>query len=121
MQVPLTTNIDAEKTHPADDPYYPSPFRGLLFGKGEGRILSREGALYSECDDLERVTGVDSKNAGYYQGELSFTSASHTLGLIVHPAKEVIRPGIGVFPGSLFRSILTGPNDGVEGAFHLLT
>ena len=90
---------------------------GLLFGKGEGRIISCKGVLYSECNDLEQVTGVDSKNAGYYQGELSFTSASHTLRLIVHPAKEVICLGIGVFPGSLFCSILTGPNDSVEGAF----
>jgi hypothetical protein len=117
MEVPLTTYTDAEKTHPADDPFYPSPYRGLLFGKGEGgRILSCEGALY--CDDLEQVPRVDS-SVTEYQGELPFTSASHTLGLIVHPAKEVIYLGIGVFQGSSFRSILTGPNDGVEGAFHL--
>jgi hypothetical protein len=122
MQVPLTTYTDAEKTHPADDPYYPSPFRGLLFGKEGDGILSREGALYLECDDLEQVAGVNSNIAGYYQGELLFTSdASHTWGLIVHPAKEVICPGIGVFRGSSFRSILTGPNDGVEGAPHLFT
>ena len=122
MQVPLTAYTDAEKTHPADDPYYPSPFRGLLFSKGEGGgTLFREGALYTECNDSERVTGVGSNIAGNYQGELPFTSASHTVGLMVHPAKDVIYPGIGVFRGSLFRSILTGPNDGVEGAFHLLT
>jgi len=108
---------DAEKTHPADDPYYSLLYCGLLFGKGEGgRILSHKGALY--CDDLEQVPRVDS-SVTEYQSELPFTSASHTLGLIVHPAKEVIYLEIGVFQESSLHSILTGPNDGVEGAFHL--
>ena len=118
MQVPLTVYTDMEKTHPANDPYYPSPFHGLLFSKEGGRTLSCEGALYAECNDLGRVAGVGSNITGYYQGELPFISASHTMVLIVHPVKDVIYPGIGVFGGSLFHAILTSPNDGIEGDFH---
>ena len=118
MQVPLTAYTDTEKTHPADDSYYPSPFCGLLFSKEGGGTLSREGALYAECNDLGWVAGVGSNIAGYYQGELPFTSASHTMVLIVHPVKDVIYLGIGVFGGSLFHAILTGPNNSVEGDFH---
>ena len=118
MQVPFTAYTNMEKTHPADDPYYPSPFRGLLFSKEGGGTLSREGALYAECNDSGWIAGVGSNIAGYYQGELPFTSASHTMVLIVHPAKDIIYLEIGVFGGSLFRAILTGPNDSVECDFH---
>jgi hypothetical protein len=45
---------DAARTHPIDDPFYPSPFYGLSFSATGSGTLAREGALVL----MSRLTGL---------------------------------------------------------------
>ena len=81
-----TIPFSSSQTHRADTPLYPSPLIGLRFGgAGGGKALHREGALY-EGMFRSPVSPI----------ELFMTSCE---------VKQVVIPGIGIYPGRYYRSI----------------
>jgi hypothetical protein len=113
---------DAARTHPIDDPFYPSPFYGLSFGATGSGALAREGALVP----LSLLTGPsfpsppsngspEAREITYFEGWFPPVFRITSMGeRVSNPVDIVLIPGIGNFRGSRFRSIDVGsPKDGV--------